>query len=232
MPAKGTERTVNRLSGLLHRIRNRSGGAASTKQKKPKIDKQHRIQIRWLHYDKDKDKYTPVRNRYGGGNRYIAYMDSHPLTLQEIQERACELFFPKGQSHFGSLEDMSKCVTNSAQEVILSFPGSGTISDYLNENGLYPSLTYFYLRTICINSEEDEQTSAQINSNSQLKESEAAHIVNQVIGLTPDTQYSSEATASTASFPSGGTVAYFSHPEFRTVCPICCCTNLSDEECL
>ena len=114
VPAKGTERTVNHLSGLLHRIRNRSGGAASTKQKKPKIDKQHRIQIRWLHYDKDKDKYTPVRNRYGGGNRYIAYMDSHPLTLQEIQERACELFFPKGQSHFSSLEHMSKCMTNSA----------------------------------------------------------------------------------------------------------------------
>ena len=102
----------------------------------------------------------------------------------------------------------------------------------LNENRLYPSLTYFYLRTTCINSEEDEQTSAQVNSNFQLKESEAAHIVNQVIGLTPDTQYSSEATASTASFPSGETVTYFSHPEFRTVCLICCCTNLPDEECL
>ncbi len=149
-------RTVNRLSGLLQRIRNRRGGAASSNRKKAKIDKQHRIQIRWLHYNEDKNKYAPVRNRYGGGNRYLTYMDSDPLTLQQIQDRACELFFPKGKSHFGLLEGMSRVVTNSAGEVIYSFPGCGTIADYLNENGLYPSLTYLYLRTICT-SEEDEQ---------------------------------------------------------------------------
>ena len=59
----GTERTVNRLSGLLSRIRNRTG-AGTTSRKKTKMDKEHRIQIRWLHYDKDKEKFTPVRNRY------------------------------------------------------------------------------------------------------------------------------------------------------------------------
>ena len=55
-PTQRTERTVNRLSGLLNRIRNRGGARART-------DKEHRIQIRWLHYNKDKGKYTPVRNR-------------------------------------------------------------------------------------------------------------------------------------------------------------------------
>ena len=43
-PAKGTERTVNRLSGLLHPIRNQSGqitsvAAGANRNKKPRIDK-------------------------------------------------------------------------------------------------------------------------------------------------------------------------------------------------
>ena len=66
--AKGTEQTVNRLSGLLHRIRNRSGqstsvAAGANRNKKPGIDKEHHLQIRWMHYDKEKDKYFPVRNK-------------------------------------------------------------------------------------------------------------------------------------------------------------------------
>ena len=67
-PTKGTERTVNRLSGLLLQIRNRSGqstsvAAGANRNKKPRIDKEHRLQIRWMHYDKEKDKYVPVRNK-------------------------------------------------------------------------------------------------------------------------------------------------------------------------
>ena len=48
-PTQRTERTVNRLSGLLNRIRNRGGaranGGASKNRKKPRTDKEHRIQI-------------------------------------------------------------------------------------------------------------------------------------------------------------------------------------------
>ena len=40
------QRTVSRLSGLLDRIRGQSRG------KKRKTDKEHRIQVRWIHYDK------------------------------------------------------------------------------------------------------------------------------------------------------------------------------------
>ncbi len=48
-------------------------------------------------------------------------MDSDPLILQQIQDRACKLFFPKGKSHFGLLEDMSRVVTNFAGKVIYSY---------------------------------------------------------------------------------------------------------------
>lgn len=49
-PTQRTERIVNRLSGLLNRIRNRGGtgavGGTSKNRKKPRTDKEHRIQIR------------------------------------------------------------------------------------------------------------------------------------------------------------------------------------------
>ena len=98
-----------------------------------------------------------MRNRFVGGNRYITCMDSEPLTLQQIQDRAWKLFCPKVKSHFGLLQDMPRVVTNSAEQVIHSFPGCGMIADYLTENGLYLSLTYLYLRTICVTSDKGEQ---------------------------------------------------------------------------
>ena len=85
-------------------------------------------------------------------------MDSAPLTRQQIKDRACELFFPNGKSYFGPLENMSKVIANPTGEAIVSFPGNGTISDYLSMNGLYPSLTYLYLRTLSFDSGEDEPT--------------------------------------------------------------------------
>lgn len=42
---------------------------------------------------------------------------------------------------------MKKGITDSSGEVIVAFPEAGTVSDYLNANGMYPSTTYFCLRT-------------------------------------------------------------------------------------
>ena len=83
-------------------------------------------------------------------------MDSAPLTLKQIEKRACGLSFPNCTSHYGSQQNMSKVVANSAGEVILSFPGDETIVDYLTANCLYPSLTYLYLRTIYVDSDDEE----------------------------------------------------------------------------
>ena len=60
------QRTVSRLSGLLDRIRGQSRG------KKRKSDKEHRIQVRWIHYDKKSEVFVPVRQKKGGGNRFVA----------------------------------------------------------------------------------------------------------------------------------------------------------------
>jgi hypothetical protein len=63
-----------------------------------------------MHYNEEKRKYMPVRNKNGGGNRYIVYTDSEPLNLKQLQGKVCELFFPGGRSNFGSLEEMVMCI--------------------------------------------------------------------------------------------------------------------------
>ena len=54
-----SSRTVGRLTGLLNRMRN--GGGKESSSKKGKITKEHRIQVRWLHYDQCKKNFVTVR---------------------------------------------------------------------------------------------------------------------------------------------------------------------------
>ena len=83
-------------------------------------------------------------------------MDSAPLTRQQIEDRACELFLPNGKRYFGPLENMSKVIASPTGGATVSFPGNGIIADYLSMSGLYPSLTYLYLRALSFDSGEDD----------------------------------------------------------------------------
>ena len=71
--------TVGRLSGLLDRIRGQS------REKKRKTDKEHRIQVRWTHYDNKSEVFALVRQMNGGGNRFVAYHASEPPTVEELK---------------------------------------------------------------------------------------------------------------------------------------------------
>ena len=55
---------------------------------KSKIVKEHRIQVRWLHYDTSEKKLTSVRQKNGGGNRFIAYADTDSLKLKDLVENS------------------------------------------------------------------------------------------------------------------------------------------------
>ena len=67
-----SSRTVNRLSGLLNHMRNNRSNSSN---KKCRIVKEHRIQVRWCHYDEKKKEFITVRQKNGGGNRFIPYTD-------------------------------------------------------------------------------------------------------------------------------------------------------------
>ena len=72
--------------------------------------------------------FVAVRQKNGGGNRFITYTDADPLKMEELVE-------------------MNKWICDTRGVAIFDFPGERTVEDYLKSNGLYPSSTYFYLRT-------------------------------------------------------------------------------------
>lgn len=134
--------TVSRLSGLLDRIRGQQKG------KKRKIDKERRIQIRWIHYGEKSQAFIPVRRKNAGGNRFASYSSSEAPTVEELKNKASALSFPDGKSPFsGQAHVMLLDVCDTTQTVIFEFIGDGTVNSYLNERGLYPSTTYLYLRS-------------------------------------------------------------------------------------
>ena len=101
-----SSRTVSCLSGLLNRMRKGSGKESSSKKRK--VVKEHRIQVRWFHYDPPKKAFVPVGQKNGGGNRFITHTNDNPPSLEELMEKASALFFPGGKSVFaGHLGEMN-----------------------------------------------------------------------------------------------------------------------------
>ena len=136
-------RSVNRLSGLLDRIRRNEG-----RRRKKCGGRYHRIQIRWIHYNSAQGRFDPVRQKNGGGNRFIEYSDTDPLTIEDTRSKAADVFFPGGENDFaGTVLDMRLEICDATRKVIDHFPGDGTLSNYLVANGLYPSTTYLYLKS-------------------------------------------------------------------------------------
>ena len=143
---------LNRMSDLVNRIRSRSQSSTSsgskTKKRKMERVKEHRIQVRWSHWNKAKCELMPVKQKNGGGNRYIVYTDPPSLLLGELKQKAIDLFFPSGKNKYGGSADiLSFTLCDATQAPVHEFPWDETLNDYLKENGLYASTTYFYLRS-------------------------------------------------------------------------------------
>ena len=203
-----SSRTVNRLSGLLNRIRRNHGSNSSNKKRK--VVKEHRIQVRWCHYDERKKEFITVRQKNGGGNRFIPYTDEEPLKLETLTEKARALFFPDGENNFaGRIHEMNTWICNASGVAIFDFPDEGTVDDYLKKNGLYPSSTYFFLRTQPRHLSGDEFESSEATGAQSLSTSEERSSVafSTVVGPT-----------STASD--------------RKVCKVCGCSFKNGEICL
>ena len=198
---------MNRLSGLLNRIRNHSSNSSN---KKCKIVKEHRIQVRWCHYDERKKEFITVRQKNGGGNRFIPNTDEEPIKLESLTEKARALFFPDGKNNFaGRVQEMNTWICNASGVAIFDFPDEGTVDDYLKKNGLYPSSTYLFLRTQPRHLSGDEfQSSEAIGAESLSASEETSSVAfSTVVGCT-----------STASE--------------RKVCKVCGCSFKNGETCL
>ena len=68
--------------------------------------------------------------------------------LGELKLKANDLFFPSGKNKYGGSADiLSFTLCDATQAPVHEFPWDGTLNDYLKENELYASTTYFYLRS-------------------------------------------------------------------------------------
>ena len=136
--SQSLNRSVNYLSGLIAQIWHRkSDDFSQRKKRKSAVIKEHRIQVRWQHYDKTSAKYLPVQQKNSGGNCFFEYLSTNPPTLEDILNRASKLYLLGGKNKFaGQLANLRKVITDSSGEVIVAFPEAGTVSDYLNANGV------------------------------------------------------------------------------------------------
>ena len=121
-------RMLNRMSDLVHRIRSRSQSSTSsgskTKKRKMERVKEHRIQVRWSHWNKVKCEFMPVKQKNSGGNRYIVYTDPPSLLLGELKQKAIDLFFPSGKNKYGGSADiLSFTLCDATQAPVKSLLG-------------------------------------------------------------------------------------------------------------
>ncbi|KAL9965542.1 hypothetical protein ACROYT_G029356 [Oculina patagonica] len=106
------------------------------------------IYLGWKHRKDQFSPYVQVRGvDNGGGLRRIAYSD---YSKSALLQRATEIFFPNGKSHFPKAEELKTCTTelgNFAGEPLLQQEEHFSLTEYLSKNGLYASRVRFYLLT-------------------------------------------------------------------------------------
>ena len=96
--------------------------------------KTRKVQIGWLHFSDDHQRYISVRLQKGGGTREVDV----PLNadIQQIIQIAEEIFFSNGRCIFGALEDMEVALANFKCETLrISTPEGDpfTLQHYIHQ---------------------------------------------------------------------------------------------------
>ena len=87
--------------------------ASSSSNIKPRWQK---FEIGWLHFSEEKARYLAVRQSTGGGTRSISLPGISRVS--DIIDEARNLFFPEGESTFGSWLEMDYDLANFSGEKI------------------------------------------------------------------------------------------------------------------
>ena len=67
---------------------------------------------------------------------------------QTLTEKVRALFFPDAENNFACFtQEINTWISNASRVAVFDFPDDESVDDYLKKNGLYPSSTYFFLRT-------------------------------------------------------------------------------------
>lgn len=111
--SKEKKRTL--LESFLRKKSKRPKPAGDLSSKRA-IEKSRRVQLGWKHYKGHAKGFVPVPLAKGGGTRTIS-MPTTSNRIDLIQEGKA-LFFPKGESMFGRVEDMTFTLANFRDEEV------------------------------------------------------------------------------------------------------------------
>ena len=126
-------RKASLIDQLLEQKKTSSGGSGSKRKsesqagsKKQKQKSSKKVQIGWMHYNKEQQRYVPVRMAKGGGARDIDMpVDAN---IEHVKESSASLFFPNGTSYFGKLDEMELNVGNYRGDVLSSLKDESGVS--------------------------------------------------------------------------------------------------------
>lgn len=137
---------ASRMSSLISKI---NGKSKSGKRKKPKPIS---MQIKYMR-EFFGEGFEVVSARNGGGIRFCSFEDP---TFQEVIDSAITIFFPNDTNYFGEKKDETEFQILDCSESVIDSEKS--VTDYLKERGMYPSKTFFYLKSSHITNKESIDT--------------------------------------------------------------------------
>ena len=124
------KKTDRRLSGLLSRIRSETPSKTNHSRKIKKL------QVKYERFDSILEQYKTVRQRDGGGIRYIDVQTSTVVTFKEIRETATHLYFDHDPSQNSFMEDKINCVIELVSMSGQNLKDEDDLWEFLKRKGL------------------------------------------------------------------------------------------------
>ena len=114
----------NKSSGTKRNV-----GSSQTRNVKQRSRTSKKVQVGWMHYNEDQQRYVAVRMSRGGGTRDINM--SVQANIEMVLNTASSVFFPDGKSCFGNLDEMNCTVGNYKGDIISTLTDeNGEVHDF------------------------------------------------------------------------------------------------------
>ena len=104
------------------------------------------VTLCWKHFDVKKSQYVSVRTSRGGGNRQLTFRNE--ASYNDIVTVMTDLFFPDGNSTFGSLKQMNVKMGSFKGDFIEQ---PFCLKDYIHQNKLCKTRLYLMTKKISNN---------------------------------------------------------------------------------
>jgi len=112
------EATCSRINLMKHINNPSEHNKRSTKQlgNRNALKRRRRVQLGWFNFNDEKKRYTQVKTKKGGGLRSDSYqLDT---TMAAFIDEGTKLFFPKGTSKFGDMNEFEFKIIDSCLDII------------------------------------------------------------------------------------------------------------------